>query len=325
MKSVPRPLLIGMVLLIGVLIWWFAFRPAADEDRWLGYVEGETMYVGAPVSGRLASRAVERGAVVAEGAPLFSLDPEVNDASVRQAEAQVAANAAQAADLAQARQRQAEIDVFRASQAAASAALVKASRDYERVAALAGKGFASKSQLDAARAERDGAQAQLAQAQAQIRSAELTAGRSEQIAAAQAGVAGAQAALRAQKKLRSEIAPVSPARGVVEQTFYNPGEWVAANAPVVAVLPDNRRKLRFYVPEDRVAGIKVGTTIRFTCDGCGDARQARVSFIAPRSEFTPPVIYSERARAKLVFLVEAWLPVSDKPLPLGLPVEVMPQ
>jgi HlyD family secretion protein len=37
------------------------------------------------------------------------------------------------------------------------------------------------------------------------------------------------------------------------------------------------------------------------------------------------VIYSEKARAKLVFLVEALLPASDKPLPPGLPVEVVPQ
>jgi hypothetical protein len=37
------------------------------------------------------------------------------------------------------------------------------------------------------------------------------------------------------------------------------------------------------------------------------------------------VIYSERARAKLVFMVEARLAPTDKPLPLGLPVEVVPQ
>jgi HlyD family secretion protein len=66
-------------------------------------------------------------------------------------------------------------------------------------------------------------------------------------------------------------------------------------------------------------------TVTYSCDGCGAARQAKISYIAPRAEFTPPVIYSERARAKLVFLVEAALPVEAKPLPPGLPVEVVPQ
>ncbi|PLK26059.1 HlyD family secretion protein [Novosphingobium sp. TH158] len=324
MKSVPKPLIIGILAFAGFLAW-FLLRGSDRDEVWLGYVEGETLYVAAPVSGRLAQRPVDRGASVAPGTPLFSLDPDTLDASVSQAQAQVASSEAQAEDLTQARQRQAEIDVWRANAAQAQAALTKASNDFTRMAALADKGFASKAQLDAARAARDGASAQLAQMQAQIRAAEMTAGRAQQIRAAQAGVAGAQAALRGQQKLRSEIAPVAPARGIVEQTFYNPGEWVPANSPVVAVLPDDRRKLRFYVPQDRVAGIKVGTTIRFTCDGCGDVRQAKISFIAPRSEYTPPVIYSERARAKLVFMVEALLPVSDKPLPLGLPVEVVPQ
>jgi HlyD family secretion protein len=207
---------------------------------------------------------------------------------------------------------------------AAAAQLTKAQRDFDRISALTGDGIASRAQLDAARAARDAAQALLAQARAQIRSGELSAGREGQIASAQAGVAGAQAALRGQRKLRSEIAPVSPASGVIEQVFYNPGEWVPANSPVVAVLPDDKRKLRFFVPQDRIAAVRPGMTVRFTCDGCGAERQAKVSFIAPRSEYAPPVIYSERARAKLVFLVEAALAVSDKPLPPGLPVEVVP-
>ncbi len=325
MKSVSKPLLLGLLVALAAAAWWWFGRPAADAS-WLGYVEGETVYVAAPVSGRLQSRAVDRGASVAFGAPLFSLDPETSDASVSQAEAQVAANSAQAADLAEAKQRQAEIDVFRANEAGAQAQVVKSQHDFERMAALQSRGFASRSQLDSARAARDGAQANLAQARAQIRSSELTAGRNGQILAAQAGIAGAQAALRSQRKVRSEIAPTSPAKGVIEQTFFNQGEWVPANTPVVAVLPDNKRKLRFYVPEDKIAGLKVGSNIGYTCDGCGTtAMAAKISFIAPRAEYSPPVIYSERARAKLVFLVEALLPASEKPLPLGLPVQVQSQ
>lgn len=324
MNQVLKPLIVLILLLAAVAVWWLLHEREAEE-RWLGYVEGETLYVAAPVSGRLAQRPVDRGARVTVGAALFSLDPESVDAAVSQAQAQVAANAAQAGDLLQARQREAEIDVFRASAAQAQASLVKTTNDFNRMAALAAKGFASKAQLDAARAARDGAAAQLAQAQAQISSSQLTAGRSEQIAAAQASVAGAQAALRGQQQLRREIAPIASAKGVIEQTFYNPGEWVPANSPVVALLPDDKRKLRFFVPEERIASVKLGSAIRFTCDGCGDARSAAISFISPRSEYTPPVIYSERARAKLVFMVEAKLAPSDKPLPLGLPVEVVPQ
>jgi HlyD family secretion protein len=324
MAGVPKPLIgLGVIAAIGGAYWYF--RPAPEPERWLGYVEAETMYVAAPVSGRLASRAVDRGASVEQGALLFSLDVETTAADTARVEAEIAGARAQAADLAAARQRQPDLDVSRASAAAAQAALTKAQADFNRINALFGRGFASRAQLDSARAARDGAAAQLAQTQAQIRAGQISSGRGEQIAAAQAQVAGAEASLRAQRQRGREIAPVSPARGVVEQTFYNPGEWVPANAPVVAVLPDDRRKLRFYAPQDRIAGLRVGQTVRFTCDGCGGERSVRITFISPRAEFTPPVIYSESARSKLVFLIEAALPAVGKPLPPGLPVAVVPQ
>ncbi|MEZ5737162.1 MAG: HlyD family efflux transporter periplasmic adaptor subunit [Novosphingobium sp.] len=324
MHNLPRPL-IAAALLVVVVCAWLLFGPGGKPDRWLGYVEGETLYIGAPVSGRLASRPVDRGDSVIEGAQLFSLDPTTTDADTERLQAQVAAASAQAANLTDAQQRKAELDVSRAAEAAAKAELTKAQRDFTRISALAEDGFASRAQLDAARAARDAAQAKLDQTRAQIRSGELTAGREEQIRAAAAEIAGAKAALRGQRQVREDIAPLSPAKGIVEQTYYNAGEWVPANSPIVSVLPDDKRKLRFFVPEERVAALKAGTTISFTCDACEGERKAKISYISPRAEFTPPVIYSEKARAKLVFMVEAKLPASEKPLPLGLPVDVVPQ
>ena len=45
--------------------------------------------------------------------------------------------------------------------------------------------------------------------------------------------------------------------------------------------------------------------ISFTCDGCPSEIKATVIYISPRAEYTPPVIYSQSARAKLVFMIEA--------------------
>ena len=49
---------------------------------------------------------------------------------------------------------------------------------------------------------------------------------------------------------------------------------------------------------------------------------ARVTFVAPGAEYTPPVIYSRENRASLVFLVEARPDPGSAALPPGLPVEV---
>lgn len=322
MKTPPKPL-IALGALALAATGYMVFSPSAEADRWLGYVEGEPLMIAAPVAGTLAARPAMRGQEVLPGAPLFTLDPTTTDAQSAQLAAEVAAARAQAADLAQGRNRAPEQAAASAALASARAQAVRAGADFERISALAGKGFASRTQLDAARAARDSANAAARQAEAVLASGGLSAGRPEQQAAAQAGVGAAEAALRAQTRRRQEIAPVATVKGIVEQTFYDPGEWVPANQPVLAVLPDDQRKLRFFVPQGRVAALKVGATVRFTCDGCGEGeRTAKVSYISPRAEFTPPVIYSERARAKLVFMVEAALP-AGQPLPLGLPVAVV--
>lgn len=324
MKALPKPVVVVGLLAAGGLVYWF-FAPADEGERWLGYVEGERLMIAAPVAGTLASRPVSRGQAVTPGAALFTLDPQTADAEAAQLSAQAAAARAQAADLSQGRNRAPEQAAASAALASAQAQAVRAEADFARMSALAGKGFASRTQLDAARAARDSASAAVRQARAQIASGALSAGRPEQQVAATASVSAAEAAQRAQDRRRQEIAPRAMVKGVIEQTFYDPGEWVPANQPVLAVLPDDQRKLRFFVPQDRVAALNIGAKVRFTCDGCGPGRhEAKVSYIAPRAEFTPPVIYSEHARAKLVFMVEAALP-GDRPLPLGLPVAVVPQ
>jgi HlyD family secretion protein len=59
------------------------------------------------------------------------------------------------------------------------------------------------------------------------------------------------------------------------------------------------------------------------CDGCGAAIPARISYVSPRPEFTPPVIYSNEMRAKLVFLIEGRPEPKDAMrLKPGQPVDV---
>jgi HlyD family secretion protein len=115
----------------------------------------------------------------------------------------------------------------------------------------------------------------------------------------------------------------SPVAGLVQDTYYVLGEWVNANAPVVSLLPPQNIKVRFFVEERRVGAVKVGQAVTITCDGCPAPVTATVSYISPQAEFTPPVIYSQEQRAKLVFLLEA-RPAAEDAVRLhpGQPVEI---
>lgn len=322
MRRIVPLIVIGLAVLAGLI--WFAFGRDRGPEPWLGYVEGEAIEVAAPVSGQLASLNVQRGGQVTAGQALFALNTATTEAELRRLEAQLATARAQRDDLTKARQRPAELDIARAQQAAARAEVTRTARDYQRISTLAQRGFATKVQLDAARAAAESARASLRQAQASEASGEL-AGRADQIAAADAQIAAAEAAVAAQQRRGVEIAPVAPAAALVEQTYFNPGEWVTANTPVVRLLPPGRVRIRFYAPQDMISGLKPGSKVRVTCDGCGDPVIATVRYVAPQAEFTPPVIYSERARAKLVFLVEAYPDAGVEKLRPGLPVEVLPR
>jgi HlyD family secretion protein len=133
-----------------------------------------------------------------------------------------------------------------------------------------------------------------------------------------------QANLDQAKKRLEDLMPVAPEDSMVENTFFNVGEWVPAGTPVVSLLPPNRVKLRFYVPEEDVVRARMGGTVSFTCDSCPPDLKADIIYISPRSEFTPPVIYSQSARSKLVFLIEARPQPTQAKLPPGLPITVAP-
>jgi HlyD family secretion protein len=118
---------------------------------------------------------------------------------------------------------------------------------------------------------------------------------------------------------------VAPVAARVADVMARPGETMAAGVPVVSLLPPPNIFIRFFVPESELAEIHRGDAVSFRCDGCPGDLIGTVSFIAPQAEFTPPVIYSESSRAKLVFLIEA-RPRPDQAAALnpGQPIEVRP-
>ena len=111
--------------------------------------------------------------------------------------------------------------------------------------------------------------------------------------------------------------------GLVVDTLYREGEWVPAGRPVVRLLPPQNVKVRFFVRETEVGAIQPGRKVLMHCDGCAADVAGTVSYLADAPEYTPPVIYSNETRAKLVFMVEARpAPDAAQALRPGQPVTV---
>jgi HlyD family secretion protein len=192
----------------------------------------------------------------------------------------------------------------------------------DRADQLVRRGIYARVRLDEARAAYQTAQARLDAARRRIEVAALGQ-REEQIRAADARVAQASARVSETGARLQTLSPVAPSAGRIEDVFFQRGEWAAANQPVVALIPDDRVFVRFFVPEAQVAAYRPGQRVRFGCDGCPDNLAATISYVSPRPEFTPPIIYSREARDRLVFMVEA-RPEDGANLVPGLPVDVEP-
>jgi HlyD family secretion protein len=321
MKPQRRVVLILAGLAVLFLAWRIVmpqFRPA---DTLSGYVEGETLYLASPVAGTVAQLGVRRGQRVAAGASLFVVEPAQRAAQGEQATAELGAALAQAED-ARKGQRPAELGILEADRDAAAAAVREARALLTRTEALVRRGIYARVRLDDTRAAYETAVARLEAADRRVQAATLGQ-REDQIRAADARVAQARARLSETGARIADMAPVAPAAARVEDVFYQRGEWAAANQPIVALIPDNRVYVRFFVPEAAVAAYRPGQRVRFTCDGCADDLAATISYVSPRPEFTPPIIYSRESRDRLVFMVEA-RPENPANLVPGLPVDVHP-
>jgi HlyD family secretion protein len=251
----------------------------------------------------LTTLAVQRGDEVKRGAPLFALDDQAERAASEEAAARASSAGAQAADLAKGKREQ-EIAVVQAQITQARAQSVQASAELARQEALVAQGFVSASRLDDVRAAARQARARVAELEASLRVAQLPA-RSDERNAAEASTDAARHALEQARWREQQKQQTAPADARVADTFFRAGEWVGAGQPVVSLLPPGATKARFFVPESELGAIAIGQPVSVACDGCSAPVAARISFIATQAEYTPPVIYSNSQRARLVFMVEA--------------------
>ena len=291
------------IFLGGMLIVMVAGCSGSRKPTYQGYVEGEFVYLASSQPGHLEHLAVTRGQQVAGGAPVFRLEATEEQAEQRQAQHQLAVAGAQLADIETGR-RPPEIDVIRAQLLQAQAAARKSAQQRQRDEAQYRAGGISREQLEATLAQATSDAAHVRELQSQLDVARLP-GRHQQLKAQSAQVLLAQAALdQANWRLGQKLVS-APRAGLVYDTMFREGEWVAAGNPVVRMLPPQNIKVRFFIPQPVLGTVAVGRKVSLHCDGCAADIPATITFVSPEAEYTPPLIYSNETRAKLVFMIEA--------------------
>jgi len=311
----------SVITLTLTVIAGFSACSKNTPSTYQGYVEGEFVHVGSGSAGRLQRLLVTRGQAVAANAALFELEAEQEAAALRQADEALRVAEAQLADLGTGK-RDSEVAVLRAQLEQAAVAERQSGAQLARDTKQLEIGGISRMQLEASRARHEIEQARVRELEGQLAVAELSA-RPEQIRAQRSQVAAMRAGADQTRWRLDQKHVVAAQAGVVVDTLFREGEWVPAGAPVVRMLPPANVKVRFFVPQPALELVPVGRPLTIRCDGCAEAVAATVSYASPEPEFTPPIIYSNDTRAKLVFMIEA-RPAAEGAALLrpGQPVEV---
>ena len=317
----PGFVTLGFALATVFLLVLTGCSKKTDPNLFQGYIEGEYVYVAAPLSGALTNLHVSRGGEVKRGDALFELERESESAARKQAADQVAQAAARLENLKKGK-RPSELAAIEARLEQTGASLKLAESESRRVEKLYNDKVIAIDELDRARATRDLYVAQMAEVKAELATSQLGA-REDEIKAATSEWEAAKASLAKADWSLAQKTQASPVDAFVHDTLYRQGEWVAAGSPVVSLLPPANVKVRFFVPQERVSTLKTGSAVTVNIDGVAQPVQAKVNYVSTKAEFTPPVIYSQQTRAKLVFMIEAGFdPALATGLHPGQPVDV---
>ncbi len=286
-----------------------------------GYVEGEFVYISAPMPGRLETLFVQRGSQIRVGDPLFELENVTEKTARDETRLRLAQTRAQLAD-AKKGKRPTEIEASTAQLNLARAALQFSEKELARQERLLLAKVVSLQDVDRLRSVRDQDRQRVAQLEAELGTARLGS-RSDQIAAAEASMQTLEATLTRSEWDLAQKRQTAPQAGLVFDTLYRKGEWVAAGRPIIVLLPPQNIKVRAFVPEPLLAAIHQGDRMQVTVDGGHTPFSGTVSFVSPQAEYTPPVIYSRESRQKLVYMVElAFDQATAVQLHPGQPVDV---
>ena len=267
-----------------------------------GYAEGEFVYVSAPLGGRLTKLNVQRGAQVKADDVLFELE-NVAETAARDEANQRLEQAKNTLEDSKKGKRPTEMESLQAQLKQAREAASLSEIELARQLELTKSGAVAVDSTDQARSANVQNHKRVEQLEADLKTAGLGL-RSDAVAALEAEVKAREAMLAKAAWDLSQKQQSAPQAGVVNDTLYREGEMVVAAHPVISLLPPANMKVRTFVPETRLPKLHVGDSVNVHLDGVIEPLSGKVSFIASQSEYTPPVIYSQDNRSKLVFMIE---------------------
>jgi HlyD family secretion protein len=292
-----------------------------EPTAYQGYVEGEYVNIASSQSGRLDKLFVTRGENVKANTPLFVLDSENEISQLHQNESELASAQSVLNDM-QKGSRPEELDVIKAKLTQAKADADNFQEQLQRNRELYKANALSKEALDNTTASAHRSAALVKELENSLKVAQI-GDRHDRIESQKAKVKQIQALIAQTQWRLSEKALKAPSDAMVFDTLYREGEFIPIGGIVVRLLPPQNRKIRFFVPQSISEKLSIGQKLLIVSRSDGRKIPAHVTYISTEAEYTPPIIYSNETKEKLIYMIEAYPSPKDAPLlHPGQPVEV---
>ncbi|MDD2829259.1 MAG: HlyD family efflux transporter periplasmic adaptor subunit [Sulfuricurvum sp.] len=275
-----------------------------SSQTYQGYAEGEYVNISSTQSGKLEKLFVKRGDTISKNTNLFLLDHANESLAFEQASSELAIAQATLDDY-QKGSRPEEIHVLEAQLTQAKAASENASLQLAQNTRLYNSNAISKVEFDTTTALSLSTAAKVKELQNTLTVAKLSK-RNDQIIAQKNRLKQLQAALDLAQWRVTEKALKSPKGALVFDTLYREGEFVPVGGIIVRLLPPENIKIRFFVPQAIIEKLAIHQPITITSRADHKKIPARITYISPEAEYTPPIIYSNETKDKLIYMIEAY-------------------
>lgn len=258
---------------------------AHNQDLLLqGEVDAPEVIVASKAKGRVVERLIERGDDVKSGQLIIQLDSPELIAQLRSAQATRDEAKAQL-DQSLNGTREESIRNLRANLAQAEAQYRNAQNDYNRNLSVAGKGYISKSELDASRRARDTAFQQVQAAKANLDEG-INGDRVELRQQYAAALRAAEENLLQIQAQTDDLQVKAPVDGEVGPIPAEVGELLNAGSPLVTLIRVPDAYFVFNLREDILAHVRKGDKVKLRVPALKDKMiDTEVRYIAPLGDY----------------------------------------
>lgn len=273
-----------------------------------GRIEAVEIDVAAKSPGRIKDILVDEGDLVKAGDALARMDTAELQARRRQSEAQLQ-RASIGVDTAK------TLIVQREAERTAAAAVVTqreaehdvAQRTLARSEQLAASNTISQQILDNGRAAERSAAAAVAAAEAQLAAGEAAINAAKALVIdAEAAVDAAHAAIEAIDMEIDDGTLRAPRDGRVQYRVAQPGEVLGSGGRVLNLVDLGDVSMTFFLPTAEAGRVAMGTEVRLVLDAAPQyVIPAKATFVADVAQFTPKTVETEEERQKLMFRIKA--------------------